>query len=101
MSSKYTTDADYMDYLAKLQIKEDIDCYIKQLLEAEFISLKQATKITSRVIETNLQNTIVFGVKNKPNYANGKLMLIDVIKNHCKRMEINHEEILTYLILAE
>lgn len=96
----YHSDEDYIAYLTKIRIKENIDYWLKLLLNADMLSIKQVTKITSRVVEYQLTNTY-FSSWNKPELSVGKAILIDTIQNHCKRMEINHEEIITYLLLAE
>ena len=95
----YYTDEDYMSYLAKVRIKESIDHWLELLLDSKMLSLKQASKISSRVVE-NHSNTY-FSNWVRPELSLGKATLIDTIQNHCKRMEINHEEIITYLLLAE
>lgn len=105
MSTKYSvysyrSDEDYLHYLAEIKIKESIDYWIKLLIDADMLSIKQATKIISRVIENHLTNTY-FSSWNKPELNLGKAILIDTLENHCKRMEINHKEIITYLLLAE
>ena len=96
----YDSDEDYLSYLAKVRLKESIDHSVSLLVDAELITLKQASKIISRVIKHHLANTYQSNW-NKPDTSLGKALLIDTLKNHCKRMEINHEEIITYLLLVE
>jgi hypothetical protein len=99
MTYSYHSDEDYLSYLARIQLKESINHWISLLVDAELVSLKQATKIISRVIEHHLTNTYLNW--NKPDSNLGKALLIDTLKNHCKRMEINHEQVIAYLLLAE
>lgn len=95
----YTSDEDYMTHLSKIRIKESINYWLKLLLDAGMLTIKQTTKITSRVIEKHLTN--IYDSWKKPELSIGRAILIDTIENHCKRMEINHEEIITYLLLAD
>lgn len=96
----YHSDEDYLSYLARIRLKESINHWVSLLIDAELISLKQATKIISRVIEHHLTNTYLSNW-NRPDSSLGKALLIDTLKNHCKRMNLNHEQVIAYLLLAE
>lgn len=96
----YHSDEDYLSYLAKVRLKESINHWVSLLIDAELITLTQASKIISRVIEQHITNTYLIDWY-KPNSSLGKALLIDTIKNHCKKMNINHEQVIAYLLLAE
>lgn len=100
MTYYYHSDEDYLSYLAKVRLKESINHWVSLLVDTELVTLKQASKIISRVIEQHITNTYLSNWNN-PNSSLGKALLIDTIKNHCKKMNINHEQVIAYLLLAE